>query len=153
MVEVKFKKPHSKKLLIFDLDETLSHCVRRPNPAAPPHVYLDVIDPKGITRRAGFNIRPYTKEVLEAANKHFEVAVFTASHSGYANNVIDHIDPTGELIQHRFFRQHCILQEDVYVKDLRIFKNIPLKDIILVDNAVYSFGDQIENGIPITPYK
>ena len=98
MVEVKFTKPHCKKLLIFDLDETLTHCVRRPNPDRPPHVYLDVIDPKGITRRAGFNIRPYTKEVLEAANKHFEVAVFTASHAGYANNVIDHIDPTGELI-------------------------------------------------------
>ena len=28
-----------------------------------------------------------------------------------------------------------------------------LKDILLVDNAVYSFGDQIDNGIPITPFK
>ena len=31
-VEIKFKKPHCKKLLIFDLDETLSHCVRQPKP-------------------------------------------------------------------------------------------------------------------------
>jgi CTD small phosphatase-like protein 2 len=79
--------------------------------------------------------------------------VFTASHPGYADNVINHIDPTGELIQHRFYRQHCILQDDVYVKDLRIFKNVSLKEIILVDNAVYSFGEQLENGIPITPFK
>ena len=98
MVEVKFKKPHCKKLLIFDLDETLTHCVRRPKPDLPPHVYLDVTDPKGNKVNVGFNIRPYTKEVLEAANKHFEVAVFTASHAGYATNVIDYLDPTGELI-------------------------------------------------------
>jgi hypothetical protein len=36
---------------------------------------------------------------------------------------------------------------------LRIFKNVPLKDIIIVDNAVYSFGAQLDNGIPITPFK
>ncbi len=41
----------------------------------------------------------------------------------------------------------------MYVKDLRIFKNVHLKDILIVDNAVYSFGDQIDNGIPITPFK
>lgn len=45
MVELKFKKPHCKKLLIFDLDETLSHCVRRPTLERPPQVYLDVTDP------------------------------------------------------------------------------------------------------------
>ena len=44
-------------------------------------------------------------------------------------------------------------EEVVYVKDLRIFKNVHLKDILIVDNAVYSFGDQIDNGIPITPFK
>lgn len=79
MVEVKFTKPHCKKLLIFDLDETLAHCVRRPKPELPPHVYLNVTDPRGNTVNVGFNIRPYTNEVLEAANKHFEVAVMTAS--------------------------------------------------------------------------
>ena len=38
------------------------------------------------------------------------------------------------------------------MKDLRVFSHIPLKDIILVDNAVYSFGFQLDNGIPIFPY-
>ena len=41
----------------------------------------------------------------------------------------------------------------MYVKDLRIFKNVDLKDIILIDNAVYSFGVQLANGIPTTPFK
>lgn len=41
----------------------------------------------------------------------------------------------------------------MYVKDLRIIDNVDLKDMILVDNAVWSFGDQLSNGIPIIPFK
>jgi CTD small phosphatase-like protein 2 len=41
----------------------------------------------------------------------------------------------------------------VYVKDLRIFEpSRRLEDIVIVDNAVYSFGYQLENGIPIIPF-
>ena len=43
--------------------------------------------------QAGVNIRPYVKECLIEANKHFEVIVFTASHSCYANVVLDYLDP------------------------------------------------------------
>lgn len=39
------------------------------------------------------------------------------------------------------------------MKDLRIIDNVELKDMILVDNAVWSFGDQLSNGIPIIPFK
>jgi len=35
---------------------------------------------------------------------------------------------------------------------MRIFANRNIKEIVLVDNAAYSFGLQIENGIPIIPY-
>ena len=104
--------------------------------------------------KAGFNIRPFTQECLEHVNKHFEVVVFTASHKWYADVILDKIDPTRTLIQHRLYRQHCILTKDnVYIKDLRIFRNRDLKDLIIVDNAVYSFGFQLANGIPITPFK
>ena len=41
----------------------------------------------------------------------------------------------------------------MYLKDLRIIKNVDMKDIILVDNAVYGFGQQLSNGVPITPFK
>jgi CTD small phosphatase-like protein 2 len=54
----------------------------------------------------------------------------------------------------RLYRDSCIRTADgVYVKDLRIFENcINLEDIVIVDNAVYSFGYQLENGIPIIPF-
>lgn len=39
----------------------------------------------------------------------------------------------------------------MYVKDLRII-NRPLSDMVLVDNAAYSYAYQIDNGIPILPF-
>jgi len=87
-------------------------------------------------------------------NKHYEVAVFTASHKWYADVILDHIDPKGVYFQHRLYRESCIKTSDnVYVKDLRVINNVHLKDMLLVDNAVYSFGMQLSNGIPITPFK
>jgi len=82
------------------------------------------------------------------------VVVFTASHKWYADVILDYIDPERKYIQHRLYRDHCIKTKDnVYIKDLRIFGNRDLRDIIIVDNAVYSFGAQLSNGIPIIPYK
>ena len=49
------------KLLIFDLDETLAHCVRQENPDKPPDVKLDIKMQSGKILKAGFNVRPYTK--------------------------------------------------------------------------------------------
>lgn len=50
------------------------------------------------------------------------------------------------------FRDSCVVTEEgVHIKDLRVI-NRDLKDMVLVDNAAYSFGYQIDNGIPIIPY-
>ena len=38
------------------------------------------------------------------------------------------------------------------MKDLRIIANRSLKDMVIVDNAVYSFAFQLDNGIPIVPF-
>jgi CTD small phosphatase-like protein 2 len=39
----------------------------------------------------------------------------------------------------------------MYVKDLRVLGR-DLKDVVLVDNAAYSYAYQLDNGIPILPY-
>lgn len=39
----------------------------------------------------------------------------------------------------------------MYIKDLRII-NRNLSEVVLVDNAAYSYAFQLENGIPILPY-
>ncbi len=38
------------------------------------------------------------------------------------------------------------------MKDLRIIGNRDMNDIVIVDNSVYSFAFQIDNGIPIIPF-
>lgn len=82
----------------------------------------------------------------------YEVMIFTASHSCYANEILDYLDPERELIQHRLYREHCFIsQEGYFVKDLRIL-NRPMKDVILIDNAAYSYAFQLDNGVPILPY-
>ena len=58
-----------------------------------------------------------------------------------------------KLIDYRLYREHCYkTQENVFIKDLRILKNKDLSQVIIVDNAVYSFGFQLSNGIPIIPF-
>jgi len=67
--------------------------------------------------------------------------VFTASHQTYADAILDYIDPEGSLFSYRMYRQHCVqTAEGYYVKDLRVIKNRSLRDMVLVDNSVYSFA-------------
>ena len=86
----------------------------------------------------------------------YEVAVFTASFEWYASPIIDKIDPSGNLIQHRFYRQHTqsiqIRDKEIYVKDLSIFKGVDLSKILIVDNSPCSFALNLQNGIPIVDF-
>lgn len=68
-----------KKTLIFDMDETLIHCVDDVE-TDDPDVVLEIDFPDEETVYAGINVRPYVMECLEEANQHFQVIVFTASH-------------------------------------------------------------------------
>ena len=92
-----------KKLVIFDMDETLIHCVDDIE-TQDPEVILEVDFPDEETVYAGINIRPYIVDCLKEAAKNFQVIVFTASHQVYADAILDYIDPRGELIQARLYR-------------------------------------------------
>lgn len=134
------------------MDETLIHCVDDIE-TQDPDIVLEIDFPDEETVYAGINIRPYIMECLEEANKHFQVIAFTASHQVYADAILDYVDPNHEFITHRLYRQHCFLTEEgYYVKDLRIFQGWDLKDVVIIDNSVYSFAFQIDNGIPIIPF-
>jgi len=74
---------------------------------------------------------------------------------------LDHLDPERKLIHHRFFRESCVvIDEGLHIKDLRVLGNrninviinFKFKDMLLVDNAAYSYYFQLENGIPIVPF-
>lgn len=92
-------------------------------------------------------------ECLIEANKHMQVGIFTASNQTYADAILDYLDPHNKLFSFRLYRQHCVqTPEGYYVKDLRIISNIGMHNMVLVDNSVYSFAYQLDNGIPIIPF-
>ena len=142
----------SRKTIVFDLDETLVHCCESPT-QSPPDVILPITFPTGEVVNAGLNIRPYAKECLAEANRLFEVIIFTASHRCYADVVLDYLDPGGELIHHRLYRDNCVVVEGMFIKDLRILANRKLQEVVIVDNSAYSFGYQLDNGIPIISWQ
>jgi CTD small phosphatase-like protein 2 len=143
--------PQRKKTLILDLDETLVHCN---DSLDQPYDHLinikladgDIID-------VGVNLRPGLHAFLKQVSRLYEIVIFTASQSFYANEVLNIVDPSNELISYRLFYDHCFKSQGGHlIKDLRIIKNRHLANVVLVDNAAYSYAMQTENGVPIIPF-
>jgi len=87
------------------------------------------------------------------------VAVFTAGYEWFADPIIDFIDPKKKFIQHRYFRHHCSeLETDtlhlpsIMTKDLKLFKGVDINKMLIIDNMLYSFALNPENGIPILDF-
>ena len=84
--------------------------------------------------------------------------IYTASDQSYADSVVNYIDPTKEFFKYRLYRHNCVevklddMPKPIYVKDLRIIKNVKLEDMVIIDNSVLSFAFHLDNGIPILPY-
>ena len=82
--------------------------------------------------------------------------IYTASDQSYADSVIGYIDPMKSYFKYRLYRQNCVKLTTengmIYVKDLRIIRNVPLSDMIIIDNSVLSFAFHLNNGIPILPF-
>ena len=78
---------------------------------------------------------------------------YQASVKEYEDAVISFLDPENKLIKYRLYRNNCIRFNDSFaVKDLRIFKGVDLKNVILLDNSMYSFAAQLKNGVLINSF-
>ena len=63
------------------------------------------------------------------------------------------LDPEGRWIAQVFDRTSCIPRDGMfYIKDLRIFQDRSLANIIMIDNMPFSFVGQLDNGIYIPSY-
>jgi CTD small phosphatase-like protein 2 len=147
-----------KKIAIFDLDETLIHCVGdiRTKKNEEYQQKITVTMPTKTQVQIGINIRPHWKKSIREIKKKYYIVVYTASHNNYADAVLDFLDPENCIFEGRLYRKDCIQAQidetKFYVKDLNIFKNFNLKDIVIIDNSVLSFAYHLNNGIPIVPY-
>ena len=83
----------------------------------------------------------------------YTIYVYTASTVDYAEPIVAYLNEKNKTIHGVLHRKNCMeTHNGFYIKDLRIIKNRSLKDIIIVDNLIHSFGLQLENGIPVLEY-
>lgn len=136
----------NKKTLILDLDETLVHSGFTIVPNHPPDITINV-EIENKIHNVYILVRPRAEEFIEKMSKLYEIVIFTASLSKYANPLLDKLD-SKKLCSFRLFREHCSFINNAYVKDL---KNLgrDMKDVIIVDNSPVTYSLNVENGFPI----
>ncbi|KAL4386799.1 hypothetical protein GQ457_09G003480 [Hibiscus cannabinus] len=140
--EARRRKPVT---LVLDLDETLVHST------------LEPCDDADFTFTVFFNMkehtvyvkqRPHLHTFLEKVAEMFEVIIFTASQSIYAEQLLDILDPGQKLISRRVYRESCIFSDGSYTKDLTVL-GVDLAKVAIIDNSPQVFRLQVNNGIPI----
>ena len=127
-------KTNSKKTLVLDLDETLVH-----SQFVPFSIKSDLIlkiELENQIRDIHVLIRPGVYKFLKKMSQLYEIVIFTASLSKYAEPLLDIIDKNHNC-SCRLFREHCSIIGITYIKDLKKLGR-DLKDIIIIDNSPLS---------------
>jgi Dullard-like phosphatase family protein len=134
-----------KKLLVLDMDETLLHSVFDEEEVLPSAPDANVFLPEDEISIPVF-WRPGVQDFLKKVSSEYEVLVWTAGTRGYAEPVLNRLDPNG-YITTRLYRDSCTEQDDgSFLKDLSTL-NRPLSEVIIVDNNPDSFALHPDNGI------
>ncbi|KAI0222917.1 hypothetical protein L0F63_006231 [Massospora cicadina] len=141
-------KAHAgRKCLVLDLDETLVHSsfklIEHPDFVVPVEIDNQI-------HNVYVAKRPGVDEFLRNVGELYEVVVFTASLSKYADPVLDMLD-TRQVIAHRLFRESCYNHNGNYVKDLSQLGR-DLRHTIIIDNSPTSYIFHPANAVPITTW-
>lgn len=132
--------------LVLDLDETLVHSSF--DKCDDDVDFTFSIHSKMQVQTVFVRQRPYLHMFLEAVAGLFDIVIFTAGQSIYAEQLLDILDPNQTLFGQRVYRDSCVFSDGGYVKDLTILGR-DLARVAIVDNTPQVFQLQVENGIPI----
>lgn len=136
-----------KKCLVLDLDETLVHSSFQPVDNAD---FVIPIQIEGTQHKVYVLKRPGVDKFMRRVAERYEVVIFTASLSLYADPLLDQLDIHG-VVRHRLYRENCTFFQGSYVKDLTKLAR-PISQTIIVDNSPLSFMFQPENAIGCSSY-
>jgi len=131
------------KCLVLDLDETLVHSSFKP---VEPCDFIIPVEIEDHVHQVYVCKRPHVDEFMKRVGEIYEVVIFTASLSKYADPVLDLLD-IHKVIDWRLFRESCSPFKGSYVKDMgRMGRD--LSKIMIIDNSPHSFAFNPENAIP-----
>ena len=81
----------------------------------------------------------------------YKIISFTSASKEYADVIINEIEKKRKFFDYKFYREHCTIYKDTFVKDIsKIGRD--LEKIIIVDNNENNFVLNKENGIKISAY-
>lgn len=118
-------------IFLYTLAETLVHST------------LEPCDDADFTFPVNFNLqdhtvyvrcRPHLRDFLDRVSNLFEIIIFTASQSIYAEQLLNVLDPKRKIFRHRVYRDSCVFVEGNYLKDLTILGR-DLARVIIIDNS------------------
>lgn len=103
-----------KKTLVLDLDETLVHSSFTPVENSDLEIQVEI---DGQICDVFVKKRPFVDEFMRRMSKCYELIIYTASLSKYADPVLDFLDKE-KFCAYRLFREHCTFFNGIFVKDL-----------------------------------
>ena len=121
--------------LVLDLEETLLHFNLNINN-----------NNEGIV-----DIRPGTIKFLDDISEYYELIVFNEGEQKYTDLLIDSIEENKIYFEHRFYREHIIIDNNDIVKDLNRIGRA-LDKTLIIDNMAQNYKFQKNNGILIKSF-
>ena len=145
--------PHSfkKQTLILDMDETLVHTDVKFEFKYHDEILKFICEDEEII--LPIILRPHLFTFLDFVSQYFELIIFTASEQEYADVILDYIEKDKKYFNMRLYRNSCVnLFPGLLIKDLSIFTKRNIENIIIVDNSLFSFANQINNGVLVSSF-
>ncbi|KAJ9101924.1 hypothetical protein QFC19_005005 [Naganishia cerealis] len=136
-----------RKCLVLDLDETLLHSSFKMIPSAD---FIVPVEIESQTHNVYVIKRPGVDMFLKDMGEIYEVVVFTASLSKYADPVLDMLD-IHKVVKHRLFRESCYNHKGNYVKDLSQLGR-EIHTSIIIDNSPASYIFHPNNAVPVSTW-
>jgi TFIIF-interacting CTD phosphatase-like protein len=140
----------NKKLVIFDLDETLVFATvhrleREPDFEVGPYAVYK---------------RPFVDALIAFCAAHFKIAVWTSSSEDYAAGVVRQLFAHDEQLEFVFARKKCVqrfdpeMQDYFYIKDLRKVRprGFDLADIMILDDTPQKLIRNYGNLVRVTEW-
>ena len=146
--KIKFESSN-KKILVLGLDNTIAHVDWYKQSEEDIDVKL-VVDNK--ERQAYISLRPYAMTFLKKMSKKYDIVIFSDRSQEETDAILDILDPFYEKCKLRLNLDNCIKVKNVWTKDVRVLGK-DLSDVIIVDHEPYSYLFQIDNAVPIIPFK